>query len=254
MNLYEAIAGRQSIRKYMNKEVPEKLRAQILAFGEKVSRLNDRIGTGLDILDNTRGRADVKGLWKVDAPYYLVLYSEAAEGYARNAGYIMEQIVLYMMTKGIGTCYLGGSRVTKSSGKGRIPVMILAFGYPEGKLCRESPLARRMPLNELCVFKEEAGEQLKTVLRAARLAPSAFNSQPWRFIVYADRIYVFAKKGRGILVRMNDTARDFSIGVMLSHIMLAAEEMWMELETVNEEQFASKAYKNGDYVATLMLR
>ena len=40
---------------------------------------------------------------------------------------------------------------------------------------------------------------------------------------------------------------------MLSHIMLAAEELWMELQTETEEHFAAKSYKNGDYVATLTL-
>lgn len=253
MNLYEAIGSRQSIRKYENKEIPEKLKNQLLAFGETVSRLNDRIGTEMEILDNIKGKADIKGLFRVEAPYYLVLYSVPEEGYARNAGYMMEQIVLYLTTKGLGCCYLGGSKVKRSSVTGKVQVMLLAFGYPKGKLLRESPLAKRQPLNELCTFKEEAGEQMRTVLRAARLAPSAFNSQPWHFIVYADRIYVFAKKG-GLLLRGDSEMRDFSIGVMLSHIMQAAEEMWMELETTSEEQFAAKAYKNGDYIATILLR
>ena len=48
--------------------------------------------------------------------------------------------------------------------------------------------------------------------------------------------------------------RDFAVGVMLSHIMLAAEELWLELETATEEQFAAKSYKNGVYVATLAIR
>ena len=101
---------------------------------------------------------------------------------------------------------------------------------------------------------------MKTFLKAARLAPSAFNSQPWRFIVYSDRIYVFSKKETGLfrglkgLAPQAGTGRDFSIGVMLSHIMLAAEELWLELETATEEQFASKVYKNGTYVATLTIR
>lgn len=252
MNLYEAIGSRQSIRKYENKEVSEKLRSQILAFGGKVSRLNDRIATELEVLDNTKGKVELKGMFRVEAPYYLVFYSAQEEGYARNAGYMMEQIVLYLTTKGLGSCYLGGSKLKRNSVKGKIPVMILAFGYPKGKLCRESPLAKRLPLNELCIFKEEAGEQMKTVLRAARLAPSALNSQPWRFIVYSDRIYVFAKKNLPFR-HSDDDMRNFNIGIMLSHIMQAAEEMWMELETTTEEQFALKAYKNGDYIATLLL-
>ncbi|MEF9954465.1 MAG: nitroreductase family protein [Clostridium sp.] len=253
MNLYEAIGSRQSIRKYTGKEVTEKLQNQILTFGEKVSRLNDGIDTELEILDNTKGKVDLKGLWKVEAPYYLVIYSDPEEGYARNAGYMMEQIVLYMVTKDLGSCYLGGSKLKTPAQNGKIQTMILAFGYPKGKLYRESPLAKRLSLNELCVFKEEVGEQIKTVLRAARLAPSALNSQLWRFIVYSDRIYVFAGKGN-LLMRKEESMKDFSMGIMLSHIMLAAEEMWMELETTTEEQFAAKTYKNGEYIATLWLR
>lgn len=252
MNLYEAIGSRHSVRKYADREVPERLRGQILAYCEKTSRLNDRIRTELEILDNTKKKVELKGLWKVDAPYYLAFYSEPEAGYERNAGYMMEQLILYMTVKGLGTCYLGGVRLKPQPKNGKRLVMIVAFGWPEGKLYRESPLAKRLPLNELCIFKEEAGEQIKTVLKAARLAPSALNAQPWRFIVYADRIYVFARRGK---LPLNSTTalKDFSIGIMLSHIMLAAEELWMELETVTEEQFAAKVYKNGDYVATLSL-
>ena len=130
----------------------------------------------------------------MDAPYYLAIYSDQEEGCERNAGYLMEQMVLYMTAKGLGTCYLGSVQPAQKVRGGKRCLMMVAFGYPEGKLYRESPLAKRLPLNELCIFKEEAGEQMKTILRAARLAPSAMNTQPWRFIVYSDRIYVFALK------------------------------------------------------------
>lgn len=145
MNLYEAIGSRHSVRKYSDREVPERLRAQILAYFEKTSRLNDRIRTELEILDNTKKKAEVKGLWKTDAPYYLAFYSEPEEGFERNAGYIMEQLILYMTVKGLGTCYLGGSRVKQTVKNGKRLVMIAAFGWPEGKLYRESPLAKRLP-------------------------------------------------------------------------------------------------------------
>lgn len=252
MNLYEAIGCRHSIRTYMGREVSEKLKGQILSYFEKTSRLNDRIRVEMEILDNTKKQAGVRGMWKVEAPYYMALYSEMEAGCERNAGYIMEQMVLYLTVKGLGTCYQGGAHPLQKGKNGKKCMMLVAFGYPEGRLYRESPLAKRLPLNELCVFKEEAGEQMKTILRAARLAPSAFNAQPWRFIVYSDRLYVFALKGRipGKTIR---SMQEFSIGIMLSHIMLAAEELWMELETATEEQFAAKTYKNGNYVATLSL-
>ena len=121
MNLYEAIGSRHSVRKYSDREVPERLRAQILAYFEKTSRLNDRIRTELEILDNTKKKAEVKVWWKTDAPYYLAFYSEPEEGFERNAGYIMEQLILYMTVKGLGTCYLGGSRVKADGEKRETP-------------------------------------------------------------------------------------------------------------------------------------
>ena len=117
MNLYEAIGVRHSVRKYSNKEVSEKLREQLLAFAGKASPLNDRIAVAFEMIDNREKKADIKGLWKVDAPWYLALYSEPAEGFERNGGYLMEQIVLYMTTKGLGTCYLGGRPVKKNGRK-----------------------------------------------------------------------------------------------------------------------------------------
>ena len=46
--------------------------------------------------------------------------------------------------------------------------------------------------------------------------------------------------------------KEFNIGIMLSHIMLAAEELWMNMETQVEDQFAKKDYKNGEYVCTIV--
>ena len=101
MNLYEAIGCRHSVRKYTDREVTEKLRGQILSYFDKTSRLNDRIRVEAVIFDNTKKKADVHGLWKVDAPYYLAIYSDQEEGCERNAGYLMEQMVLYMTAKGL---------------------------------------------------------------------------------------------------------------------------------------------------------
>ena len=252
MNLYEAIYNRKSVRKYTSERIPEAVLEKIKAFAGKAAALNDQLRVEVQIIDCTRKKPDLKGLWKVEAPYYLLFYSEQGKGYERNAGYMMEQLELYMAAKGIGSCYLGGSRMGVPLMDGMRRVMVVAFGYPEGKLYRDSPLAKRLPLSELCVFKEEAGEQIKTVLKAARLAPSAMNTQPWRFIVYSNRIYIFSRKP-ALSVKMLDGMREISMGIMMSHIMLAAEELWLELITSTDEQYEGKNYKSGEYVATVTL-
>ena len=113
-------------------------------------------------------------------------------------------------------------------------------------------MAHRNSLAALCAFKDEPGEQVKSILRAARLAPSSFNSQPWRFVVYSDRLYIFMKKAAPFSGKGVKAFKEFNMGIMLSHIMLAAEEYWMNMETLVEEQFAKKDYKNGEYVCTIV--
>lgn len=252
MNLYQMIFKRRSIRKYKKEEVPEQLLSDILAFAGCVASLNESIKVSLEIKDNREGQYKAKGLWKVEAPYYLVLHSELKDGYAMNAGYILEPVLLYMTGKGLGTCYQGATHLQIPSPDGLSQVAVVTFGYPKSLLYRDPATAKRLPLKELCVFKEEVNDTVKNLLKAVRLAPSAMNQQPWRFIVYHDRIYIFSCKE--FFPAASATAmRDLGIGIMLSHLSVAAEEMWVNLRLEVEEQMVKKSYKSGAYVATAFL-
>ena len=157
-----------------------------------------------------------------------------------------------MTEKEIGTCYLGETKVGPAEKNGLKRLLVIGFGRADGTLYRDMEEAHRLPMANLCVYKDEPGEYLKKILKAARMAPSSLNSQPWRFIVYSDRIYVFAKKDAISKVKHLNAMRDFNMGIMLSHVMLSAEEFWMNMETMTEEQYAKKNYKNGDYVCTIV--
>lgn len=253
MNLYQMIFKRRSIRKFKKDQIPEQLLKDILYFGDCVSRLHADIQVKMAISENLDGYVPVRGLWKVEAPYYLVFYSEEKEGYLANAGYILEPVLLYMTGKGLGTCYLGNTKVIEPGSVGMKQIIAVAFGYPKTLLYRDPATAKRLPLKELCVFKEEAGESMKNILKAVRLAPSAMNTQPWRFIVYHDRIYIFSCREFlpwSTLVNL----REISIGIMLSHLAIAAEEMWMNLKLEAESAMEKKSYKSGAYVATAFLK
>lgn len=252
MNLYQMIFKRRSIRKYKFEEIPEQVLKDILSFAGRVSPLCPEIDVKLEIRDNLEGSRSVKGMWKVEAPYYLTFYSQEKEGYMMNAGYILEPVLLYMTGKGLGTCYLGMTRVQGQAPEGMKSVITVAFGYPKMLLYRDPATAKRLPLNELCIFKDEIGEPMKNILKAVRLAPSAMNTQPWRFIVYHDRIYIFSCKEFLPSISMK-TMRDMSMGIMLSHLSIAAEELWMNLKIEVEEQMVKKSYKSGAYVATAFL-
>lgn len=251
MNLYEAILKRRSIRKYKREVLPEQLLRQIGNFIKKAAPLYDTIRVESRILDHGRGEGDLRGLWKVEAPYYLVFFSEETDGYERNAGYILEQVVLYLTTKALGSCYLGAVKVRDLEIPGMKQVMVVAFGRPENALYREAAMAKRLPLKELCIYKEEPDEAMKTMLKAARLAPSSLNSQPWRFIVLRDRVMVFMC-GEFSFKSALPSLCQFNLGIMLSHLSLAAEELWLEAEFQEDESLKKKSYKNGQYVVTVV--
>ena len=252
MSIYEAIFNRCSVREYrMEKIEPERLEA-LKRYLKTVALLDEEKPVEFEVVDNTNGKQKVHGLWKTEAPYYLAVYCGDDRLSMRNAGYAAEQAVLYLTSKELGTCYLGATKAGEDKKDGLKRFLVIAFGKASAKPFRDSSMAHRNSLAALCAFKDEPGEQVKSILRAARLAPSSFNSQPWRFVVYSDRLYIFMKKAAPFSGKGVKAFKEFNMGIMLSHIMLAAEEYWMNMETLVEEQFAKKDYKNGEYVCTIV--
>ena len=71
------------------------------------------------------------------------------------------------------------------------------------------------------------------------------------FAIYAKSFWVFREKlhPSQTMVAM----RDLSMGIMLSHLSIAAEELWLNLKIEVEAQMVKKSYKSGAYVATAFL-
>ena len=254
MNLYEAIRKRQSVRLYEEKEIPENLLAAIRLFGQRLSLTESQIKTEIKIVSRKNTDPKLKGMWKVHAPYYLIFYSEKAYGYERNAGYVLEQISLYMTSRGLGSCFLGGCHAAELSVEGMEQIMVMAFGYAEGELYRGQELAKRLSLTDICLFPEgkEASAEVKWIINAARLAPSSLNSQPWRMVVKKDKIYLFAR-GDKIPFPGSARLREINMGIVLAHIVLAAEEQWIATEIITEKKLEEKKYKGGSYICTVKL-
>jgi nitroreductase len=170
-----------------------------------------------------------------------------------NAGYLMQQINLYLTAKGFGTCFLvayPGSGL-KATMKYEY-VVALAFGKTKSKLTRESSEAKRLPEDEIIVYKEEVTPDIKQVLAAARLAPSAFNSQPWRFVVYKNRIHVFAKKNLFIAKAM-DYNKMIDMGIMMANLLLTAEELWVDVALSKSDALLTRQFQNNEYVCTIAI-
>ena len=156
MNLYEAIFVRKSVRNYCFDTLPPQTLDKIWEHYKEMPALFSGIGVDMAILDNRKGQERMLSMFSVKAPYYMAFYSEESERYLMNVGYIMEQMVLYLCSIGLGTCFIGSNRVKKAEleKNGKRLVGIVAFGKSHGSHTRRQSEAKRLPLEDLCVFKE----------------------------------------------------------------------------------------------------
>lgn len=253
MNLYEAIFLRKSVRSYEMEPVSSEILEELRDFYSQIEGLNPGIRTDIAIIDNTKGQNKGMHLLGTKAPYYLAFYSEDKELAQMNAGYIMEQISLFLCTKGLGTCFLGmvKPKYGNTEKSGMKYMITLAFGKSKGLYTRKAMEAKRMDLKELCVYKEVPRQWMNQLLEAARLAPSSLNSQPWRFVVYDNRIHVFAKKHN-----MNHLGKfeELNFGIMFSHLMVVAEELWLDVDLIRLENITHKNFQNNQYILSAILR
>lgn len=253
MNLYEAIFARKSVRNYINEALTPKMLEDILEqFGE-IKGLFGAIETELAIFDNRNNDYKMLGLLGLHAPYYLVLYSEDKDRAMMNAGYLMQQMSLYLCTRGLGSCFIGNPVLKKkyqTRGNKKM-VAVLAFGKAKGSCIRKQAEAKRLPLNELCVFKETPRQWIKQLLEAARMAPSSRNSQPWRFVVFDNRIHMFSKKQASD--RM-DRWNELNFGIMFANMMVVAEEIWLDVDLIRLDEISQKNFPNNQYVLSAVMR
>lgn len=253
MNLSEAIYVRKSVRNYMMEPISPRILEDIGNFYQEIPRLFPGIDTELGIIDNSRGQQKLKGLFGIKAPYYLALYSEKSDKYQMNAGYILEQLCLYLTAKGLGSCIMG-SAVVKGSQTMRGSkelIMMVAFGKSKEPHIRPQQETKRLSLRELCVYKETPKEWELKVLEAARLAPSSYNGQPWRFVVYSNRIHIFSKKASVDRFKKWD---ELNFGIMFAHIMIVAEELWLDLDLIRLEDISQKTFSKNQYVLSAVLK
>lgn len=133
-----------------------------------------------------------------DAEFCILIYSEKKENYLMNAGYIGEQMDLYLVSRNIGTLWFGIGKPDEQVYDGLDYVIMIAIH----KISDES-LYRK----DMFKAKRKALEEIWTgaslgVAEIARFAPSACNTQPW-FVKNTGNVlevYRYKKPGkRGIM-------------------------------------------------------
>lgn len=251
MTQYETILRRKSIFQFKMKPIGNEILDKVQSIYEDAIPYDGNLDLYYKIFNCLEHNKEVKS--NIHAPYYFVLYAQSSQKDLINAGCIIQQVSIFLTSKGIGTCYVNPRSIKAvETMENKQVVGVMAFGIAKGELFRSSTTAKRLSLNKLCVYKETPSQNVKLLLEAARLAPSYLNSQPWRFVVYGNRIHVFTKTYETHLSFMSKWDM-FHVGVMLANIIIAADELWIDIKMEYLEAMANKSVPNNEYVMSVLL-
>jgi len=240
MDVLTAIKQRTSVRSYADRAVEAAVLDRLLEHArtaDRVTGVPPRVALVSGVERTMRVLTSIVGAYGLvqNPPHLLVgVLPEESEIARLDLGYVLEQAVLEATRLGLGTCWVTGTYNAGRAGDavglapGEVAAAVCALGYPtEGSWGRlHSHVVRRLarghrrkPLSEI-VFSESWGEpwspddaapELVAALEQARLAPSAVNLQPWRFIV---------KSGYVALALVRPAPIDG--GIVMAHLALAS--------------------------------
>lgn len=228
MNYKKLIEETYSVRDYSEKPISENLKNEIISYFPNSKNLLENIKTDIKILNNSEvynalnGKAGYNGIM-INAPHYIIIYSEKADNYIENSGYRASDIILKATDLGLNTCFITISDREEISKILNIPegmeiTALIALGYKDKDLknvsndtkaggnyskanvnIADNAPSYRKDLEEL-VFSESFGnsatlDELMNIgifepLRTVLFAPSALNSQPWRFILKGGKVFI----------------------------------------------------------------
>ena len=254
MNLYEAIFVRKSVRKYNMKAMDESILEDILNYSKSLPMLNKQLSVEYRIVDMSNEEVQLGGLFSLKAPYYLCLFSTKEENYGMNAGNLIQHISLYLTSKGIASCILGMTKAKKGNleVENHEHVITLAFGSPLKEMYRSKEQAKRVEMEEIVIYKEKVRRNMISLMESVWLAPSSMNSQPWKFIVYDNRIHMFTKK-QLFQTKGMKLLNEVDMGCALAHFLVAADELWVDCSVQYLDNISAKTFHKYEYATSIKI-
>jgi hypothetical protein len=126
-------------------------------------------------------------------------------------GYVLQNVDLYLQSIGIGSVWLG---MAKPNEPEQGYCILLAFGRTGIPLRSGADEFKRLPMSYI-------SDSNNAVAEAARLAPSAMNSQPWKLRFEEGRV-VIQYFGRGPMkLMLRKKLNKIDLGIVIRHVEVA---------------------------------
>lgn len=261
MDLYENIFKRKSTRMFnMDSLNAESLR-RVENIIDQAPNLFENIHVNYAIVKDGKDFSDsasgvINSYAKVTAPHYLVAYLRLDPGFRQAVGYSLAHVVLALNELGIGTCicfpHVDRASVLKfvEMNEEEEAVIFIAFGNPDKpeELYATPSYYKRRNLNDI-ILQGPIKRKHKYIFEAARLAPSSFNTQPWRFIMDGNKIHVMRVKLGFIKNKFFSSLNKIDMGIALGFMIIAIKAKGMKFKLLKD----SYSFKDVEYMVTIEL-
>ncbi|MDR2657616.1 MAG: hypothetical protein LBB86_07310 [Oscillospiraceae bacterium] len=204
MTLYETIFARRSVRRYDKTPLDEAELSGIKTYLDGVKQLPGQ-SARFEIVDSDKLKGGL-------APYAILAFADDGDAARVNIGYALQGVDLYLQSAGYGSVWCGMAKPKEPQSDYRI---LLGFGKTSVPLRKGEEEFKRSKIAN--VSNED-----NDVARAARLAPSAVNLQPWK-LTFTDGNVTVRSSVRGIGRALPGRLYLFDLGIILKHVELALE-------------------------------
>lgn len=239
-NILQLIQERRSVRTFDGSELSPTEKSALRTFASSVQNpwgqwVEFRL---LDKEEHVLSSAVIKG----ETAYLGAKVSRAP--HAEEAlGFSFESLMLYALSMGLGTVWLGGTLDRKAFERAmdleshELMPCVSPVGHPAEKMSlRETFMRRgasataRQSFSSLFFdgdfntpLSEEKSGKLLEPLKAVQRAPSAVNRQPWRVVRQGNGLHFYVKHSVGYITKVAGDLQKIDLGIALCHFALAAE-------------------------------
>ncbi|SHK82892.1 nitroreductase family protein [Desulforamulus aeronauticus] len=234
LDWYQAIPKRVSRRRFRAERLSDEI---ILELDRLCLQFRFPEARAELVLDNSgaifKGAVGSYGKIKGAAAYIAFIGDISFANYQERVGYLGEGIILEATNLGVGTCWVGGFFRPEVVARqinidpGEKVLAVTPVGLTDHDYSLEEKImvgfAKSKKRKELAELTEglpsvEWPPWVETALAAARLAPSAVNRQPWRFVVRQDSITIKLDSAQDTY----HIAKRLDCGIAMLHLELGA--------------------------------
>lgn len=243
----EIIQERRSVRTFQNKNVSQETKKLLNSYLEEIqgpfaSKVRIEWINNEGMIKETGGKIGTYGVIK-GAQDYIVTIIEKTDEALIDLGYVLEELIVYATSLGLGTCWLGGT-FKKSDLIGNMTIgkdehlpIITPIGYPKNKSMTETLMRfaagsnKRKEWDELFytgTFKTPISKEdnpYTKALEAVRWAPSASNKQPWRVLQLDNKYHFYLNPTKGYGEKLGYDIQRIDIGIAMCHFQMVLEDL-----------------------------